>query len=193
MNDDERFARLIGIACHDLRTPLATVYGFARTLQREPLSEKAARYVDMIEAAATQMRELLEELALVARIEAGQFEGGHADADTLDLARAVAEELVDEDIVVAGEGAPVRVGGDATRRAIGNLARAARRHGGVDSVELTVRGPVIELAPVKSPAAPVVTGEELRELGVAAAVALVRARGGSLELDGETLRIRLPQ
>ena len=191
--NDERFARLIGIACHDLRTPLATVYGFARTLRREPLNETAARYVDMIEAAATQMGELLDELALVARIEAGQLDAGVVDADTLELARAAAEELVDDEVAVAGEGAPVRVGGDATRRAIGRLARAARRHGGVDSVELTVRGPVIELAPVKSPAAPVVTGEEVKELGAAAAVALVRARGGSLELDGETLRIRLTE
>src|SRR5437870_1213253 len=31
---DNRFPRLVSLACHDLRTPLATVYGFARTRTR---------------------------------------------------------------------------------------------------------------------------------------------------------------
>ncbi len=32
--DDNRFPRIVSLACHDLRTPLATIYGFARTLTR---------------------------------------------------------------------------------------------------------------------------------------------------------------
>jgi hypothetical protein len=39
--------------------------------------------------------------------------------------------------------------------------------------------------------APVVLGEDLRDLGAAVAVRLLRAQGGSVELDGETLRIGL--
>ena len=27
MTDDKRFAQLVSLACHDLRTPLATVFG----------------------------------------------------------------------------------------------------------------------------------------------------------------------
>jgi signal transduction histidine kinase len=192
MSDDPRFARLVGIACHDLRTPLATVYGFARTLRGQPASEAAARYLDMIEAAAGQMAELLDELSLVARIEAGAFEAHLLEVDTLELATKAAQDLADDHISVRGEGAAVRVAPDATRRAIGQLARAARRHGGLESIEVTVRGPVLAVAPVKDVAARVVTGEELRELSVAAAVALVRAQGGSIELEGERLLVRLP-
>jgi signal transduction histidine kinase len=193
MSDNRRFARLVGIACHDLRTPLATVYGFARTLRREPVSEAAARYLDMIDAAATQMGELLEELSLTARIEAGDFEGHLLEVDTLELATGAAEELSEEHISVRGEGASVRVAPDATRRAIGQLARAARRHGGLDSIEVTVDGPVLAVAPVNDAAARVVTGEEVRELSAAAAVALVRAQGGSVELEGDRLLVRLPR
>jgi signal transduction histidine kinase len=192
MSDHRRFARLVGIACHDLRTPLATVYGFARTLRREPVNEPAARYLDMIDAAATQMGELLEELSLTARIEAGDFEGHLLAVDTLELAAGAAEDLADEHISVRGEGAAVRVVPDATRRAIGRLACAARRHGGLESIDVTVDGPVLAVAPVNDTAAGVVTGEEVRELSAAAAVALVRAQGGSVELEGDRLIVRLP-
>jgi hypothetical protein len=39
--------------------------------------------------------------------------------------------------------------------------------------------------------APVVLGEDLRDLGAAVAVRIVRARGGTIEVDGKTLRVRL--
>jgi hypothetical protein len=41
-------------------------------------------------------------------------------------------------------------------------------------------------------AAPIVVAEDLRDLGAAAAVRLVGALGGSVALDGETLRTKLP-
>ena len=47
---DDRFPRIVSLACHDLRTPLATVYGFARTLTRSgELDDRSARFVGMIE------------------------------------------------------------------------------------------------------------------------------------------------
>ena len=131
MSPDEQFPRLVGIACHDLRTPLATVHGFARTLQRTPLGEPADRYVEMIDAASLQIAELLEELALVARIELGRYE---PHARGRGLARAGGR----------GGGRAARGPGERhrhgrarfasrsrpTRRAVRQLARAARRHGG---------------------------------------------------------------
>ena len=71
------------------------------------------------------------------------------------------------------------------------LARCALRHGGLEQVTLKARGRELELAPVTTAAAPVLLGEDLRDLGAAIAVRQLRAQGGSLELDGETLRIRL--
>ena len=192
MPEDSRFPSLVALACHDLRTPLATVYGFARTLSRVDLSDPAPRYVEMIEAASAQIAELLDELSLVARIEAHRFQPTLIDVDSLELAESAAQELEDGVGSVAGAGARVRVEPDATRRAIRQLARAARRHGGLETVDLRVDGPVLEIAPVTESAAPVVTGKELRELGAAAAVALIDALGGSVELDVGRLVVRLP-
>src|SRR5438876_364492 len=97
---DDTFARLVSLACHDLRTPLATVYGFARTLTRtEVLDERSARFVGMIESASEQMTELLDQLGVAARIEAGRYDPALVEVDTLDLATSA-----DERISAAGEG-----------------------------------------------------------------------------------------
>jgi signal transduction histidine kinase len=189
MADEERFARIVSIGTHDLRTPLATVYGFARTLAGTDLGQPAARYVEMIEAASVQLRDLMEELALVTRIETGRYDPVLVDADTLELARQAAADL-EERVEVSGEGATVQVDPDATGRAISRLAKAASRHGGIDSVALTVRGRELEISPLLRNAAGVVTGEELRELGAAAAVAHLQALGATLAAEDERLLIR---
>ena len=184
---DSRFPRLVSLACHDLRTPLATIYGFARTLNRmEERDERTGRFLGMIEEAAEQMTELLDELGAVARIEAGRWEPALREADTLELARSD-----DDRILVEGEGATVETDADLVAQALHSLAVAAVRHGPVEQVQWVVRGRELELAPVTPAAAPVVTGEELRDLGSVVGRAVIEALGGSLELAGDTLRVRL--
>jgi len=187
---DDRFARLVALACHDLRTPLATVHGFAKTLRRVELADPAPRYVEMIEAASTQLGDLVDQLALVARIEEGRYDPQLSDVDSLALARAAAED-VDEG-AVEGEGATLRVDEERTRRAIGQLIRATRRHGGLESVTVRVEGPVVEIGPLTDYSAPVVLGEELRELQAAASVMLLRALGAEVSRAGDALRLTLP-
>jgi signal transduction histidine kinase len=192
MPDDNRFPRLVSLACHDLRTPLATVFGFARTLSKTELEAPTDRYVAMIEAASMQLGDLLDELALVARIEAGSFEPRLVTADSLELARAAAAELDEDRVEVSGTGAPLQVPEDELRRAISQLARAASRHGGFDAIVLTVDRDTMRLSPVTRMSGAVLVGEELRDLGAAAASTLIRALGGSVEVEGETLVVRLP-
>src|SRR5256714_8122898 len=91
---DTSFARLVSLACHDLRTPLATVHGFARPIARTgDLHEPQSRYVEMIEAASGQLGELLEELSLVARIEGGRYDPTTQEADSLEVTRAAVAPL----------------------------------------------------------------------------------------------------
>jgi len=190
--EETRFARLVSLACHDLRTPLATVVGFAHTLTRQgELEEPAARYVGMIAAAAEQLGELVDELSLGARIEAGRYDPVRREADTLELARAAARQLGEERVAVSGEGAAIETDVDATERSVAALAQCALRHGGLEQVGLEVQGAQLELSPVTKSSAPVLLGDELRDLGAAVAGIAIRAQGGSLELDGETLTIRL--
>jgi signal transduction histidine kinase len=192
MTEDNQFARLVMLACHDLRTPLATVHGFTHTLARlGELGQPASRYVEMIGAASQQIGDLIDEIQLGARIEAGRYEPVRKELDTLEVARAAAARLGEERVEVDGEGATVEVDVEATKRAVAALARCALRHGGLDEVRLSVRGEEVELAPVTAASAPVLLGEDLRDLGAAIAVLQLRSQGGSVALEGESLRIRL--
>jgi signal transduction histidine kinase len=190
--DDTSFARLVSLAVHDVRTPLATVHGFARTLTRQvELPPPGDRYVEMIEAASQQMGELLEELSLAARIEGGRYEPALRDAHTLELARAAAERLGADRVHVSGEGTVVQTDLDAVDRGVSALVQATLRHGGLDEVDVTVRGNEIDVTPVTESSSKVVLGQDLRDLGAAVAVRLVETLGGSVAVSSQTLTIRL--
>lgn len=190
--EPQLLARLVAVACHDIRTPLATVFGFARTLERVELAPPTDRYIQMIEAAAVQLGELVDELSVIGRIASGRFELALVSANTLDVAWAAADELADRRMQVEGEGALVETDPDLLRRSLAQLGRAAARYSGLDTVELRVRGRELELSPVTPSSQPVLLGGEIRELSAAAASITLRALGGSLELAGERLVIRLP-
>ena len=177
------FPSLVSLACHDLRTPLATVQGFAKTLLRleELDGEKAARYLGLIDAASDELVELLDLVSLAARIEGGRYDPVVREADSLELAPAGA----------VGVGATVDVDPKAVATALASLARAAARHGGVE-VATSVDGPRVSIEPVTAAAAPVVLGDEQKDLGAAVAVRVLRALGGELTLVGERLTVTLP-
>jgi signal transduction histidine kinase len=188
---DDSFARLVSLACHDLRTPLATVSGFAHTLKRlEDLGPQADRYVEMILAGSEQMAELLDDLGLASRIEAGRFEPHLVAARSGELAAAAADRLGERASAV-GEGASVQVDRNLTERALAALALCAVRHGGVESVELRAEEREIAIAPITSDAAKVVTGEEVKDLGALVANRYFDAVGASVRLEDEVLRIVL--
>ena len=190
---DTSFTRLVALACHDLRTPLATVFGFARTLTRSGgLDETSARYVGMIESASEQIGELLEELGLAARIEAGRYAPTFAEADTAQLAGVAAERLGADRVSVSGAGGRISIDREATERAVSALVQCALRHGGLDEVAVVASGAELTVAPITKASAPVVLGQDLRDLGAAVAVRVIEAQGGSVAVDGETLTVRLP-
>jgi signal transduction histidine kinase len=192
VQNDTSFARLVSLACHDVRTPLATVHGFVRTLSRTvELEAPADRYLEMIEAASLQIAELLDELSLVTRIEAGRYEPPRGEADTLALAHAAADRLGADRVRVSGEGTIVETDVEAVERGVSALVQAALRHGGLDEVDVVVRGREIDVAPVTESSAKVVLGQELRDLGAAVAVRLVEHLGGAVSVTEGTLTIGL--
>ena len=192
MPHDERFLQAMRTACHDLRTPLAVVSGFAKTLGRTKLEPPVDRHVKMIVEASEQLEELLDELAILVSIEGGRFDPHLDEIDSLALARAAAAELDPGRVEVSGEGQTVRVPENETRRAIRQLSRAASRHGGIDSVELAVDGATVRISPITRSSAPVLLGEDAKELGPVAASSLIRALGGTVEAEDDALIVRLP-
>jgi signal transduction histidine kinase len=191
--EEPGFAKLVSLACHDLRTPLATIFGFARTLTRsEGLDPTFVGYSEMIEAASDQLGELIDELSLAARIESGRYDPKLERVSTDDLAAAAVERLGDDRVAVSGQGADVLVDPETAKRSVSALVQCALRHGGLEQIEVVVAGPELRVSPITASSAPVVLGQDLRDLGAAVAVVHVERLGGSVSVDGDTLTVRLP-
>ena len=168
------------------------MHGFARTLAGSGgLEPPNDRYVEMIDAASAQLAELLDELSLAARIADGRYDPTLREADTLELARAAAARLGDDRVTVSGEGAAIETDPGSLERGIAALAQSALRHGGFDEVAIAVAGTELRISPVTPASAPVVLGDDLRDLGAAVAARLVGRLGGSLTVEDETLVVRL--
>jgi signal transduction histidine kinase len=176
------FERLVGLACHDLRTPLATVNGFTKTILRA--GEVAdLRYVELIDAAAAEMAVLVDQLGLAARIAAGGYDPQLVEANTLELAAA-------SGVPAAGEGAAIETDADTVVRSLRALAVAAVRFGAGEPT-WTVDGRELALAPVAPKAADALDVDAVRDLGALVARAAIAALGGSVELRGDALHVRL--
>src|ERR1700751_312646 len=121
----------------------------------------------MIDAASAQLAELLDELSLAARIESGRYEPTRREADTLELAQAAAARLGEDRGRMTGSGTALETDTDAVEGGLAALFQSALRHGGFDEVGAEVDGSEIRLSPVTAASAPVVLGDDLRDLGAA--------------------------
>lgn len=187
------FAQLVSLACHDLRTPLATATGFAHTLQRlDSIETPADRYVEMIGAASEQMAELLDLLGVAARIEAGRFDVQARGADSRQLADAAAARL-DGHAGVDGGGAQVQVDPRWAEMSLAAVAECVRRHGALERVTLTVDGPSVAIGPLADGVGAIAVGDDLKDFSAAVGSSVLLAMGAELEPDGERLVVRLPQ
>lgn len=132
---EDRMRRFVADAGHELRTPLTTIRGFAELHRQRGggTAEETDRLVGRIEAEATRMTGLVEDLLLLARLDQQrplQLEpvdlvplvGDAAfDLRTLDPQRPVTTDLPAEPIVVPGD--PARL-----RQMLANLVGNVRTH-----------------------------------------------------------------
>ena len=185
--------RLVALGANDARTPLATLRGFAKTLCGSIRTEPEASYAQTISETAAQIGEIVDELALVARIQEGRYEPLPVEVCTDELASDVRGALGKERVAVSGRGAVVLVERRPAVRALTSLARAAMRHGALDSVGIALDGAALRLSPILTNAEPVLTGREVREFGAAAALVVIAAMGGEAAVLDDALVVRLPQ
>lgn len=181
VDDDTAFARLVSLACHDLRTPLATIVGFARTLARiADLDPQAARWVGLIDGAAGELDALIDVLAIAARIERGDYDPPRNATPVADLVDAGTPEGVTH----LDEGA--------TRMALAALLRAAERHGKGTAPAWRANGRELLLGPLARDAVGIVAGDEQRDVGALVARRVLTALGATAELRGDDLVVALP-
>ena len=176
-DSDTSFARLVSLACHDVRTPLATVHGFAKTLARTVDLRAAGRPLrrDDRGGVGADGRAARRALARRAdRVAAATTRG------CVRRTRSSWRRLRRSGSARSACTSPARARRSrrtSTRvdRGVSALVQSALRHGGLDEVEVVVRGAEIDVSPVTDSSAPVVLGDDLRDLGAAVAVRLVEA------------------
>ncbi|MFE6971470.1 sensor histidine kinase [Isoptericola sp. NPDC057653] len=166
-HDSEMQVRhFVADASHELRTPLASIRGYAELVRRAPddLPPTTARSLDRIESEAVRMTALVEDLLLLARLDAGR----PLDRAPVDLATLAVDAVMDahaagpehawaldlpgdEDAAgaEAGDGELVVTGDEASlRQVLANLLANARTHtpsGTHVQVRLARRGDAVVL------------------------------------------------
>ncbi|MEU2158716.1 HAMP domain-containing sensor histidine kinase [Streptomyces sp. NPDC019396] len=132
---EERLRRFAADASHELRTPVASIRGHAELALRhpEPVPEKVRHSLDRVRCEAARMGELVDDLLLLARLDAGR---PLAD-ESVDLTRLVLDAMSDAQAagprhrwVLDLPEEPVVVRGDERRlqQVLTNLLANARTH-----------------------------------------------------------------
>ncbi|WP_141576784.1 cell wall metabolism sensor histidine kinase WalK [Actinomadura sp. WMMA1423] len=220
---EERLRRFAADASHELRTPVAAVRGHAELALRtsEPVPAEVRHALGRIEAESVRMSELVDDLLLLARLDAGR----PLEADAVDLTRIVLDATADARAVGQGHRwelvlpeEPVTVTGDARRlhQLVANLLANARAHtpsGTHVTVRLAVEGSAVVLdVEDDGPGIPAELREEVFQrfvradkgrarsaggtgLGLAIVQAVAAAHGGRAELvagEHTVFRVTLP-
>ncbi|MEU4743427.1 HAMP domain-containing sensor histidine kinase [Actinosynnema sp. NPDC023658] len=132
---ETRVRQFVADASHELRTPLAAIRGYAELTRRTPdeVPEQIAHAMRRVESEAVRMTSLVEDLLLLARLDAGR----PLARDPVDLSRLVVDTVSDARIAGPGhewrlELPPdaVQVTGDEHKlhQVLANLLSNARTH-----------------------------------------------------------------
>ncbi|MEU9840785.1 HAMP domain-containing sensor histidine kinase [Actinomadura sp. NPDC048032] len=187
---EERLRRFAADASHELRTPVAAIRGHAELALRttEPVAPEVRHALGRIEAESVRMSELVDDLLLLARLDAGR----PLETDQVDLTRIVLDATADAraagprhrwELVLPEE--PVTVTGDARRlhQLVANLLANARAHtppGTHVTVRLADRGDAVLLdVEDDGPGIPAGLREEIFQRFVRADQSRSRSAGGT--------------
>ena len=133
-SSEERMRRFITDASHELRTPLTTIRGFAE-LYRQGAARDVELLMSRIESESSRMGLLVEDLLLLARLDAQRpLERQRVDllalaSDAVHDAQAIAPRRKISMEVFDGPGTPEVLGDEARlRQVLGNLVANALQH-----------------------------------------------------------------
>ncbi|WP_422131454.1 HAMP domain-containing sensor histidine kinase [Streptomyces misionensis] len=132
---ETRVRQFVADAGHELRTPLASIRGYAELTRRghERVGPETRHALGRIESEAGRMTLLVEDLLLLARLDAGRpLEFGRTDlvplvVDTVSDARAAGRDH-DWRLALPDEPAPVRADSARLQQVLVNLLANAQRH-----------------------------------------------------------------
>ena len=217
---EQQVRQFVADASHELRTPLTTIAGYTELARRQGDAETAAVALAKVQEEAGRMTTLVEDLLLLARLDAGR----PLAEEPVDLTRLLLEAVDDArvvdpahrwQIVLPEDGEPIEVRGDGHRlhQVVTNLLANARKYTPAGTtVIVTVRpdgfdvhddGPGFPPDLVGTAFERFTRGDAARHrsdgigLGLALVQAIVAAHGGTVALasvPGDTVvRVRLPR
>ncbi len=217
---EQQVRQFVADASHELRTPLTTIAGYTELARRRDDPETTVAALAKVEEESRRMTALVEDLLLLARLDAGR----PLEHVTVDLTRLLLEGVADARVLapdhewhldLPADGVPVEVLGDPGRlhQVASNLLTNARRHTPpgttvavrvrADGFDVCDDGPGFPDDLVATAFERFTRGDSARHraggagLGLALVQAIVAAHGGSVVLTsapGDTrIRVRLPQ
>ncbi|MFG2268477.1 sensor histidine kinase [Streptomyces chartreusis] len=213
---EQRLRRFVADASHELRTPLMSVRGYADLFQYAAANapEERDRHLARLRAEAARMGFLLDDLLLLARLDAAEVETPlrPQEADLVDLVEQAADAFrvthADHPLTVAPGpgGLALRLDPQRIRQVLDNLLTNAAMHtpagtevsvavsliGGTAQVRIADAGPGIPPADRQRVFDRFYRVDKARSrdrggsgLGLAVAESLVRAHGGRIDLTSE--------
>ncbi|MFU8839919.1 MAG: sensor histidine kinase [Nitriliruptoraceae bacterium] len=147
-----RERRFVADVSHELRTPLTALVGEADALRAgaEQLPPDQRRLVELLEQDVQRLRQLVEELLELSRLDAAAAEPGDDepwDVEVARLLRAIADRRLPDAQVRVPAGLTVRTDRRRLERIVSNLLDNARTHADASSVTVTAHldGTVLEV------------------------------------------------
>lgn len=213
---EQQVRQFVADASHELRTPLSTIAGYTELARTRPDAHTSAVALGKVEEEAGRMTTLVEDLLLLARLDAGR----PMRREPVDLTRLLVEAVDDARVLAPGHhwrivvpDQPIEVTGDeqGLHQVVTNLLTNARKHtppgttvtvtGRADGFDVHDDGP--GFAPGLAPHAfeRFARGDASRNraggagLGLALVEAIVRSHAGSVRLSSgpgdTTVAVRL--
>ena len=208
---EQRVRQFVADASHELRTPLASIKGYAELSKREtnPVPQSVTHAMGRIESEAGRMGSLVEDLLLLARLDAGR----PLDAESVDVSMLVVNAVSDAHAAAPSHEwkldlppEPVEVRGDPARlhQVVTNLLANARTHTPAGTcvttsvrrerewvrIEVHDNGPGVPMDLQPNVFERFARGDNARNraggstgLGLSIVAAVTRAHGGSVEMS----------
>ncbi len=130
--------QFVSMVSHELRTPLTSIAGFADTLEsgwEELQSEEISEFLGIINDQASHLRDLVEDILIIPRLEAGKLTINNEAFDPAPLAHRIISLVFPDEVsrdarVVLPAGHTVMADPRRVEQVLRNLLGNARKYGG---------------------------------------------------------------